>query len=102
VQSYAYEKIPLETFVTDSQYMNHDQDFTFSTDYTASEMQARLTALPRLLVCGLPPREVMATCSPASDSVVDAPRDESSRGFHLPPAGSHQCLSYRCHIPALF
>ena len=33
VQSYAYFKIPLETFVTDSQYMDHDQDFTISPDF---------------------------------------------------------------------
>ena len=33
MQSYAYFKIPLETFVTDSQYMDHDQDFTISPDF---------------------------------------------------------------------
>lgn len=33
VDSYAYFKIPLETFVTDSQYMDHDQDFTISPDF---------------------------------------------------------------------
>ena len=33
VQSYEYFKIPLETFVTDSQYMDHDQDFTISPDF---------------------------------------------------------------------
>ena len=45
VQSYAYAKIPLETFVTDSQYMDHDQDFTFSDDYTPSEMQVGFATL---------------------------------------------------------
>ena len=33
LDSYAYFQIPLETFVTDSQYMDHDQDFTMSPDF---------------------------------------------------------------------
>ena len=41
VDSYAQAGIPLETFVTDSQYMDKDQDFTFSLDFSASEMKAR-------------------------------------------------------------
>jgi len=32
-------RIPLETFVTDSQYMDKDQDFTFSADYAVDDFQ---------------------------------------------------------------
>ncbi len=39
VDSYAYAKIPLETFVTDSQYMNHDQDFTLGVEFNVSSFQ---------------------------------------------------------------
>lgn len=33
VDSYAYYQIPLETVVTDTQYMLADQDFTISPDF---------------------------------------------------------------------
>ena len=39
VDSYAYAKIPLETFVTDSQYMLHDQDFTLGEEFPVSMFQ---------------------------------------------------------------
>ena len=39
VDSYAYAKIPLETFVTDSQYMLHDQDFTLGEEFPAAMFQ---------------------------------------------------------------
>lgn len=39
VDSYAYAKIPLETFVTDSQYMLHDQDFTLGEEFPVSTFQ---------------------------------------------------------------
>ena len=39
LDSYAYARIPLETFVTDSQYMNHDQDFTLGTEFNVSTFQ---------------------------------------------------------------
>lgn len=42
VQSYAYFKIPLETFVTDSQYMDHDQGFTISPDFEPFGVSAPL------------------------------------------------------------
>lgn len=51
VDSYAYAKIPLETFVTDSQYMNHDQDFTLGVEFNASSFQVRVEAALGLLTC---------------------------------------------------
>ena len=39
VESYMQARIPLETFVTDSQYMDKDQDFTFSADYAVEDFQ---------------------------------------------------------------
>ena len=39
VESYMQAQIPLETFVTDSQYMDKDQDFTFSADYAVDDFQ---------------------------------------------------------------
>lgn len=39
VESYMQARIPLETFVTDSQYMDNDQDFTFSADYAVDDFQ---------------------------------------------------------------
>ena len=41
VDGYIYAGIPLETLVTDSQYMDKDQDFTFSKDFPVESMQAR-------------------------------------------------------------
>ena len=41
VDSYAYAKIPLETFVTDSQYMLHDQDFTLGEEFPVGTFQVR-------------------------------------------------------------
>ena len=41
VDGYIYAGIPLETLVTDSQYMDNDQDFTFSKDFPVDSMQAR-------------------------------------------------------------
>ncbi|KAK9831002.1 hypothetical protein WJX81_007621 [Elliptochloris bilobata] len=40
VDGYVYAGIPLETLVTDSQYMDKDQDFTFSKDFPEESMQA--------------------------------------------------------------
>ena len=56
VDSYAYAQIPLETFVTDSQYMSHDQDFTLGAQYNVSAFQARQTGQDKgsvLLGCDL-------------------------------------------------
>ena len=41
VDGYIYAGIPLETLVADSQYMDNDQDFTFSKDFPVDSMQAR-------------------------------------------------------------
>ena len=54
VQSYEYFKIPLETFVTDSQYMDHDQDFTISPDFEpwgVSACSAAKVSIHALLAC---------------------------------------------------
>ena len=40
VDSYAGAGIPLETFVSDSQYMDHNQDFTLGATFPLGEMQA--------------------------------------------------------------
>ena len=39
VDGYASAGIPLETFVSDSQYMDRDQDFTLGDNFTARDMQ---------------------------------------------------------------
>ncbi len=44
VAGYQYANIPLETLVTDSQYMDKDQDFTFSPDFSESSMAVRVCA----------------------------------------------------------
>lgn len=36
---YASAGIPLETFVSDSQYMDRDQDFMLGDNFTAKDMQ---------------------------------------------------------------
>ena len=43
VDGYASAGVPLETFVSDSQYMDRDQDFTLGDAFPLYEMQARLT-----------------------------------------------------------
>jgi alpha-glucosidase (family GH31 glycosyl hydrolase) len=45
VQRYAEAQIPLETFVTDIQYMNASQDFTLSEYYPLPAMQAFVAQL---------------------------------------------------------
>lgn len=40
VENYTLSGIPLETFVTDTPYLDHQQDFTLSSDYPLSEFQA--------------------------------------------------------------
>ncbi|KAK9915638.1 hypothetical protein WJX75_001864 [Coccomyxa subellipsoidea] len=47
VESYMQAQIPLETFVTDSQYMDKDQDFTFSADYALDDFQNFRTLLDK-------------------------------------------------------
>lgn len=39
VANYAQNQIPLETFVTDIQYLNQNQDFTLSDLYPLNEFQ---------------------------------------------------------------
>lgn len=38
-KNYSAYNIPLETFVTDSQYMDRDQDFTLSDTYQLADFQ---------------------------------------------------------------
>eukprot|EP00884_Botryococcus_braunii_P020446 jgi/Botrbrau1/7085/Bobra.0165s0107.1 len=45
VKNYSAFNIPLETFVTDSQYMDKDQDFTVSPTYQLTEFQAFIASL---------------------------------------------------------
>ncbi|KAK9835343.1 hypothetical protein WJX81_003869 [Elliptochloris bilobata] len=45
VDGYSNAGIPLETFVSDSQYMNHDQDFTDDDTFAPEEMQAFVARL---------------------------------------------------------
>ena len=45
VDGYAGAGIPLETFVSDSQYMDHDQDFTLGAKFPPGEMQAFVAGL---------------------------------------------------------
>ena len=83
VQSYEYFKIPLETFVTDSQYMDHDQDFTISPDFepfgvsglTATKEAIRaVLALPMSQGTQAGPqhlnREVMSSPSPCEPCLL--------------------------------
>ena len=51
VQSYEYFKIPLETFVTDSQYMDHDQDFTISPDFEPWGVRISIAPKTRCMLC---------------------------------------------------
>jgi hypothetical protein len=50
VESYMQAQIPLETFVTDSQYMDKDQDFTFSADYAVDDFQVASQTQHKLLL----------------------------------------------------
>lgn len=52
MDSYRYAKIPLETFVSDSQYMDKDQGFTYSESYPLSGMKVHLRFASHLLVRG--------------------------------------------------
>ena len=45
VDGYAGAGIPLETFVSDSQYMNYNQDFTLGATFPLGEMQAFVAGL---------------------------------------------------------
>ena len=50
LNGYGNASIPLETFVSDSQYMDHDQDFTFGYTFPREQMKASppLQVLPNL------------------------------------------------------
>jgi len=41
LNGYGNASIPLETFVSDSQYMDHDQDFTLGDKFALSDMIVR-------------------------------------------------------------
>ena len=45
VDGYTNAGIPLETFVSDSQYMDHDQDFTLGAKFPLADMQAFVAGL---------------------------------------------------------
>ena len=45
VANYIQNQIPLETFLTDIQYMNQNQDFTLSDSYPLDEFQAFVARL---------------------------------------------------------
>lgn len=55
VTNYTAANIPLETFVTDSQYMDSDQDFTLSPTYSLPDFQVS-AGLYALLYAGFPVR----------------------------------------------
>ena len=80
VDSYAYAQIPLETFVTDSQYMNHDQDFTLGVEFNVSSFQAR----------AWPAKFLRKSCLLARSSAASG--SGASRCQRLPRA-AHQQLS---------
>ena len=40
LEGYANASIPLDTFVSDSQYMDHDQDFTLGSTFPLDQMKA--------------------------------------------------------------
>lgn len=61
VDSYAYFKIPLETFVTDSQYFYHDQDFTVSPEFEPFNVTLSTSCRP-------PP--VFPACSSGSSAAL--------------------------------
>jgi hypothetical protein len=42
VTNYTKFNIPLETFVTDSQYMDKDKDFTLSNTYALADFQVNI------------------------------------------------------------
>ena len=42
LNGYGNASIPLETFVSDSQYMDHDQDFTLGYTFPQAQMKASL------------------------------------------------------------
>ena len=45
VANYIQNQIPLETFVTDIQYLNQNQDFTLSDSYPLNEFQTFVARL---------------------------------------------------------
>ena len=50
IQGYRDAQIPLDTFVSDSQYMQADQDFTLSTGYPLHELQVHArSACPSII-----------------------------------------------------
>ena len=53
LEGYANASIPLDTFVSDSQYMDHDQEFTLGYTFSLGEMQVRRGAGSR---CQLNPQ----------------------------------------------
>ncbi|KAK9822226.1 hypothetical protein WJX81_001471 [Elliptochloris bilobata] len=47
LEGYANASIPLDTFVSDSQYMDHDQDFTLGATFPMDQMKAFVAMLRR-------------------------------------------------------
>ena len=86
LEGYANASIPLDTFVSDSQYMDHDQEFTLGSTFNMSEMQVRsipglrfqgmtlIPEVPAMLVCWtqrdpLPSPWCICACDPKSTSL---------------------------------
>lgn len=57
LNGYGNASIPLETFVSDSQYMDHDQDFTLGDKFPMSEMKVRRSCPTHVL-----PHEAVSDC----------------------------------------
>lgn len=51
LNGYGNASIPLETFVSDSQYMNHDEDFTLGEKFPLSEMKVSNSVHGQVRVC---------------------------------------------------
>ena len=47
INGYGNASIPLETFVSDSQYMDHDQDFTYGYTFPLDQMKVRFACSAR-------------------------------------------------------
>lgn len=49
LDGYGNASIPLETFVSDSQYMDHDQDFTLGDKFPMAQMKVTSKSFPSIL-----------------------------------------------------
>ena len=97
VDGYIYAGIPLETLVTDSQYMDNDQDFTFSKDFPVDSMQARgrPQIIPQIQVQGVYRVMGQRTCRSLTRSTWTATRTSP------PPRASRRNPRRRVRGPRL-